>query len=332
MIHRELLEDGSIRLAKDGCSFVFRRLRPGAVLVTIAGRDTGSLGDAPLDELQAEIARYPPIDLYVDARDATFAAESVSDAWTRFFSANRARLRRVRILVGSPFVQLVVDVAKLFSRTGELIQIESDARQFDEAVAREAPTPTRAPSQPGVARAAEPAAAAGPAPVAGPSAAPSAVAGAGPATIRREVQADGTVRLSNARCTYTFQRLRPGAVLVTITGHDGGEFGEIPLDEIRKEIARFGPVALFVDVRAVTVAAPSVSDAWTAFFAASRTTISRVRILVGSKLLQLVVALSKEASRTGEMIQIDEDPERFQAALAREAAPAPQAPRGPSRP
>ncbi|WP_437335631.1 hypothetical protein [Sorangium sp. So ce394] len=41
MIHREILGDGSIRLAKDGCSFVFRRLRPGAVLVTIAGRDTG---------------------------------------------------------------------------------------------------------------------------------------------------------------------------------------------------------------------------------------------------------------------------------------------------
>ncbi|WP_437310654.1 hypothetical protein [Sorangium sp. So ce388] len=48
MSHREVLDDGSIDLAKDGCSFVFRRLRPGAVLVTIAGRDTGSLGDAPL--------------------------------------------------------------------------------------------------------------------------------------------------------------------------------------------------------------------------------------------------------------------------------------------
>ncbi|XYI01931.1 hypothetical protein ACMHYB_20040 [Sorangium sp. So ce1128] len=82
----------------------------------------------------------------------------------------------------------------------------------------------------------------------------------------------------------------------------------------------------------MTVAAPSVSDAWTAFFAASRETISRVRILVGSRLLELVVALSKEASRTGEMIQIDDDPERFEAALAREAVPGRPAPRGPSRP
>ncbi|XYI01932.1 hypothetical protein ACMHYB_20045 [Sorangium sp. So ce1128] len=178
MSHREVLDDGSVRLAKDGCCFVFRRLRPGAVLVTIAGRDTGSLGDAPLDELHAEMLRYPPIDLYVDARSATFAAESVSDAWTRFFSANRERLQRVRILVGSPFVELVVNVAKLFSRTGELIRIESDA-------------------------------------------------------IRREVQADGAVRISNERCSYVFRRLRPGAVLLAIAGHDGGEFGEIPLDEIR---------------------------------------------------------------------------------------------------
>ncbi|WP_437999011.1 hypothetical protein WMF26_02470 [Sorangium sp. So ce185] len=329
MIHREILGDGSIRLAKDGCSFVFRRLRPGAVLVTIAGRDTGGLGDAPLDELQAEIARYPPVELYVDARDATFAAESVSDAWTRFFSANRDRLRRVRILVGTPFVQLVVDVAKLFSRTGELIQIESDARRFDEAVASAAPA--RAPSQPGLPHAAEPARIAEPA--VAPGAAPAGIAGATASTaIRREVLADGAVQLANDRCSYTFRRLRPGVMLIAIAGHDGGEFGELPLDEIRKEIARFGPAALFVDVRAVTVAAPSVSDAWTAFFAANRATISRVRILVGSKLLQLVVALSKEASRTGDMIQIDDDPERFQAALAREAAPERPAPRGPSRP
>ncbi|WP_437514908.1 hypothetical protein [Sorangium sp. So ce1099] len=329
MSHREVLDDGSIRLAKDGCCFVFRRLRPGAVLVTIAGRDTGSLGDAPLDELHAEMLRYPPIDLYVDARSATFAAESVSDAWTRFFSANRERLQRVRILVGSPFVELVVNVAKLFSRTGELIRIGSDALSFEEAVARVAPATARAPSQPGLARAAEPAVPAG---AAAPPAGAARTGTASPAAIRREVQADGAVRISSDRCSYVLRRLRPGAVLVVVAGHEGGEFGEIPLDEIRREIARSGPLALFVDLRAVTVAAPSVSDAWTAFFAASRETISRVRILVGSRLLELVVALSKEASRTGEMIQIDDDPERFEAALAREAAPGRPAPRGPARP
>ncbi|KYF84449.1 hypothetical protein BE11_16720 [Sorangium cellulosum] len=140
------------------------------------------------------------------------------------------------------------------------------------------------------------------------------------------------MRISNERCAYVFRRIRPGAVLIAITGHDGGEFGEVPLDEIRREIARSGPLALFIDLRAVTVAAPSVSDAWTAFFAASRETLSRVRLLVGSKLLELVVALSKEASRTGELIQIDDDPGRFEAALAREAASGRPAPLGPSRP
>lgn len=143
MSQREILDDGSIRLTTKGCAFVYTRLRPGAVLVTITGRDTGELGSEPLDELLAEVKRYPPVNLYVDTRNATFAAAEVRDAWTNFFSVHRAHLRRVRILVGSRFLQLAIEVAKLFSRTGELIQVDADAPRFDEALAREAPAPSK---------------------------------------------------------------------------------------------------------------------------------------------------------------------------------------------
>jgi hypothetical protein len=307
-IHRETLDDGSIRLSANGCSFVYTRLRPGAVLVTIEGRDLGALGDAPLDELAAEIRRYPPVDLYMDTRDATFAATSVSDAWTSFFSANHAQLRRVRILVSSRFVHLVVEVAKLFSRTGELIQIDADAARFDEAVARVASATSRtrlrhAPAQGGEAQVA-PARAATPA----------------RSVIQREVARDGSLRLANDRCAYVIRRLRPGTVLMTITGHDGGEFGEAPLDEIRAEIDRFGPVTLFINLRDVTVAGSSVSDVWTAFFASGGQRLKRVRILVGSRLIQLTVALSKEVSRAGQLIQIDTELADFEEALARETS------------
>lgn len=105
---------------------------------------------------------------------------------------------------------------------------------------------------------------------------------------------------------------------MTIAGHDGGEFGEIPLDEVRAEIARFGSVTLFADLRDVTAAVPSVSEAWTAFFVAAAGKLTSVRILTGSRLIQLTVALSKEASNTGQLIKIDTEPERFEEALARE--------------
>lgn len=318
MIHREVLDDGSIRLAAEGCSFVYARLRPGAVLVTIGGRDTGALGDAPLDELAAEIRRYPPVDLYIDTRDTTFVAPSVSDAWTSFFSANHAQLRRVHILVGSRFVHLKIEVAKLFSRTGELIQIDADAARFDEAVAREAqrstgPTKARARLTPVL----EGEAKAAPGVV---NAAPARAVSSARSTIRREVARDGALRLSNDRCAYMIRRLRPGAVLMTITGHDGGEFGEAPLDEVRAEIARFGPLTLFINLRDVTAAGASVSDVWTAFFAGGAQRLKRVRILVGSRLIQLTVALSKEVSRTGQLIQIDTDLDAFVEALARETS------------
>ena len=52
----------------------------------------------------------------------------------------------------------------------------------------------------------------------------------------RETLADGRIRLADARGSFTFERLRAGALLVTAAGMDRGQFGVAPLDEIRLEI------------------------------------------------------------------------------------------------
>lgn len=131
---REQLPDGSVRLSAGGCTFVFRRLRPGAMLVTINGHDTGQFGTSTLDEIRLEMMRHRPLELFVDARDAIGAAVSVSDEWTRFFSLNREQLRRVSVLVGSRVVYLTVAIAQHLSRTGNLLQIYSDPETFDARV------------------------------------------------------------------------------------------------------------------------------------------------------------------------------------------------------
>lgn len=134
-VSREVLSDGRIKLAADDCVFLFRRIKPGVLVVTISGHDTGQFGTSTLDEIRMEILRYRPVELFVDAREALGAAVSVSDEWTRFFSLNREHLQRVSVLVGSKVLYLTVAIAQHLSRTGNLIQIYSAPEVFDKLVA-----------------------------------------------------------------------------------------------------------------------------------------------------------------------------------------------------
>lgn len=143
---REIRKDGSISLQSPGCTFVYQRLRPGVLLVTITGDDKGEFGMAPLQELDAEIARGGPLALFVDTRAARGAATSVTEDWTAWFAANQKNLRSVTILATSKFVHLIVSIAKHLSRTGEMIRIYTEDAPFTEALAREAPDWNRRPT------------------------------------------------------------------------------------------------------------------------------------------------------------------------------------------
>lgn len=121
------------------------------------------------------------------------------------------------------------------------------------------------------------------------------------------------VRLTAGNCTFTFKRPKPGILHVVIAGLDNGQFGTTTLDEIRAEIGRNRPIELFVDAREAVGASVSVSDEWTKFFATHRSDLTRVHVLVGSKVVQLTVAIAQHLSRTGNLIQIYSDPELFAA-------------------
>jgi hypothetical protein len=129
-VKREVLADGSVKLSAGDCSFLYRRVRPGVLHVAIAGLDSGQFGTSTLDEIVAAVNRERPLELFVDAREAIGAAVSVSDDWTRFFSAHRPSLTRVHVLVGSKVVYLTVAIAQHLSRTGNLLQIYSDPEIF----------------------------------------------------------------------------------------------------------------------------------------------------------------------------------------------------------
>jgi hypothetical protein len=142
-------------------------------------------------------------------------------------------------------------------------------------------------------------------------------------SIQREQINASTLRLSTGDCSFTYERLKPGALLVTIRGDDSGQFGTATIDEVNAEFERFGPLALLVDTSAASGPSTAVMEAWTAYFAANRKKLKRVCILVNaeSKLLHLTVKIVKHLSGTGGLLQISDDPKVFAEIIAKERKP-----------
>jgi hypothetical protein len=134
MFERVVEADGAVRLKTERCEILVWRLRPRVLLMRIEGYDGGDFGNAPFDELRSEIQNFKSVDLFVDLSAAFGARTPVREQWTEWFRANQDVLRRVHILVGSRFIEMAVTLAKLFSRTGELIQIYSSPQVFEEAI------------------------------------------------------------------------------------------------------------------------------------------------------------------------------------------------------
>jgi len=133
------VDDTTLRLSAGGCSFTYRRLKPGALLLTITGDDTGQFGAATIDEVNAEFERFGTLKLFVDTHQASGPSTAVMEAWTAYFAANRKKLKGVTILVNaeSKLLHLTIKIVKHLSNTGGLLQIIDDAKAFHESVARE---------------------------------------------------------------------------------------------------------------------------------------------------------------------------------------------------
>lgn len=132
---KALLPDARLELRAGNGAFTYRRLRPGALLATISGQDSGQFGTAALDEIRLEIVRHAPLELLADAQ-AVPVSTAVSQEWTQFFWSSRQQLRRVSALTGSRLINLTAAIAQHLSQAGKRIQVYSDRQLFDQALAR----------------------------------------------------------------------------------------------------------------------------------------------------------------------------------------------------
>ena len=136
----------------------------------------------------------------------------------------------------------------------------------------------------------------------------------------RTVLQDASIRLATQDGNFTFSRLRPGVLLVTVVGHDRGEFGSATLDEITAVLNRERPITVFVDTRGALSVAPTVRDDWTRFLSSNRVNLLSVHVLTSSKAVHLSVAVAQHFSATGNLIRLYSSAETFQARLANATA------------
>ena len=129
---RELLPDGSVRIASGESAFVFARPASRVLAVTITGYDKGQFGTAALDEIGSVLRLGTRLHLFVDGRNAVGATVRVSEDWTGFLSRHQNELAQVHVLAGSKMVELTVAIARHLSRTDRLIQLYSDPAVFED--------------------------------------------------------------------------------------------------------------------------------------------------------------------------------------------------------
>lgn len=135
--------------------------------------------------------------------------------------------------------------------------------------------------------------------------------------VDRETLPDGSTRLRAGRSSMTFTRVRPGVVLVRISGYDRGEFGDVPFDLMQAEIQRWGKIELFVDATETPGAVTAVRELWTEWFRVHQRGLVRVHAISGSNFVEMALSVAKTLSRTGELMQLYSDREGFDAALQR---------------
>ena len=132
---------------------------------------------------------------------------------------------------------------------------------------------------------------------------------------KREVLPDGSVRMTSGDSALEFARPTSSVLVVTIFGYDKGQFGTAPFDEIGSVLRVAAPLHLFVDARSAVGATVRVSEDWTSFLSLHRTGLAHVHVLVGSKMVELTVAIARHLSRTDRLIQIYSDPTVFETQL-----------------
>jgi len=117
-------------------------------------------------------------------------------------------------------------------------------------------------------------------------------------------------------CSLAIERPGLNVVVIRLSGWDAGEFGDVPMKELAKDLAKADIIELFIDARASKGASIEVSGEWAQWLGKNRSRFKHISMLTGSRFIQLTANFVRRFADLGELMRIYTDPVAFDAALA----------------
>lgn len=140
-LHRSVPTEPAINETIDCTTFAgvhgtleMMRLRSNVIYLKFTGHDIGEFGAGPFNELETDLERGVPIEIFIDARETQCVSMEVSGAWAHWMMAHRAQIYRLNILCSSNFVQMTAGFVQRFTEFGDQMRIFQEPAGFDLAL------------------------------------------------------------------------------------------------------------------------------------------------------------------------------------------------------
>ena len=124
----------SMRFHSPNCEIVIERPAARVVVVRVSGWDVGEFGEAPITEVETDLATPGKLRLFIDARDVKGASMEVSNAWARWLAAHRERFHSVHMATGSRFIRMTADFVRRYAELDGIMTVDENTGAFEAAL------------------------------------------------------------------------------------------------------------------------------------------------------------------------------------------------------
>lgn len=125
-----------------------------------------------------------------------------------------------------------------------------------------------------------------------------------------------SIEYDGVHCNLTIRRPASGVAVVVLSGSDIGEFGDLAMRELQKDLGSFSTIELFIDARAVRDATIEVSAEWALWMRAHRTSFKRINMLTGSRYIQITAAFVRRFAGLADLMNVFTDCTAFDEVLS----------------
>jgi hypothetical protein len=120
-----------------------------------------------------------------------------------------------------------------------------------------------------------------------------------------------SIEYEGVHSSLTIRRPAPGVAVVVLSGSDIGEFGDLPMRELQKDLTRFNAIELFIDARAVRSASIEVSAEWALWMRSHRASFKTINMLTGTRYIQITASFVRRFSGLADLMNVFTDHAAF---------------------